>query len=132
MAKFYGEIGYGENVEIRPGVWQDEITERLYFGDVIRNTRKLSEGEHLNNDLSVGNSISIVADAYAYDHFFAIRYIKWAGSFWTISEVVVERPRLILRLGTVYNGPTAPEALFGAAKFGETKYPDGSEYVYET
>ena len=107
MTKFHGAIGYGEASEIAPGVWQDAITERLYFGDVERNTRKLQEGQYLNNDLSVGNSISIVADPYAYDHFFAIRYVKWAGTLWTVSEVTVQSPRLLLRLGGVYNGPRA-------------------------
>ena len=112
MAKFYGEIGYGETVESAPGVWTDEIVEYKYYGDVIRNTRKFQEGEYLNNDLSVGNSISIVADAYANEHFFAIRYIKWAGTLWTVSDVEVQSPRLILRLGGVYNGPkaTAPSS----------------------
>jgi len=106
MAKFYGEIGYGETVETAPGVWADNIVEYHYYGDVVRNTRSLQEGEKLNNDLSVGNSISIVADAYANEHFFAIRYIKWAGTLWTVSDVEVQSPRLLLRLGGVYNGPT--------------------------
>lgn len=105
MPKFYGVIGYGETVETSPGVWVDQIVERSYFGDVLRNTRRLKEGESLNNDLSVGNSISIVADAYANEHFHAIRYISWAGALWTVSEVEVESPRLKLRLGEVYNGP---------------------------
>jgi hypothetical protein len=106
MARFHGRIGYGESVETAPGVWVDEITERSYFGDVMRNARNLREGENLNMDLSVQNSISIVADAYANDHFFAIRYVEWAGVLWTISSVEVQSPRLLLRLGEVYNGPT--------------------------
>jgi hypothetical protein len=107
MAKFYGVIGYGEAVETVPGVWKDRIVEFNYYGDVVRNTRHLQEGENLNNDLTVGNSISIVADAYANEHFFAIRYIKWAGALWTVSDVEVQSPRLLLRLGGVYHGPTA-------------------------
>jgi hypothetical protein len=107
MAKFFGRVGYGSTVEVNPGVFQDVITERSYYGDVILNTRKLSEGENLNKDLSVQNSISIVADAYANDHFFAIRYVEWAGVLWTVSDVEVQSPRLLLRLGEVYNGPTA-------------------------
>lgn len=106
MARFFGRIGYGESVETAPGVWIDAIVERDYFGDVIRNARTLREGENLNADLSVQNSISIVADAYANDHFFAIRYVEWAGTLWTVSSVEVQSPRLILRLGEVYNGPT--------------------------
>ena len=107
MAKFYGAIGYGESVETVPGVWADTIIEFQYYGDVVRNTRKIQDGEKLNYDLSVGNSISIVADAYANEHFFAIRYIKWAGALWTVSDVEVQSPRLLLRLGGVYNGPKA-------------------------
>lgn len=105
MAKFYGVIGYGETVMTAPGVWEDSIVEHKHYGDVVRNTRKLQEGTTLNNDLSVGNSISIVANAYANEHFFAIRYIEWAGALWTVSDVEVQSPRLLLRLGGVYNGP---------------------------
>lgn len=107
MAKFYGNIGYGETVETPSGsgVWIDTITELPYYGDVLRNTRHSQEGVPINNDLSVQNSISIVADAYANEHFFAIRYIQWQGALWTVSDVEVQRPRLLLRLGGVYNGP---------------------------
>jgi hypothetical protein len=106
MARFFGRIGYAEPVETAPGVHVDEIVEREYFGDVIRDARNLREGENLNPDLSVQNSITIVADAYANEHFFAIRYVEWAGALWTVSSVEVQSPRLLLRLGEVYNGPT--------------------------
>lgn len=108
MARFHGVVGYGETVEtpVGSGVWVDEITEFSYYGDVVRNTRKLDEGEHLNNDISVSNSISIVADQYAIEHFFLIKYVKWAGTLWTVTNVEVQSPRLLLRLGSVYNGPT--------------------------
>jgi hypothetical protein len=107
VAKFSGKIGYGVSEETALGVWEDTIVERSYFGDVVRNTRRLQEGEGLNDDLTVGNSISIVADAYANEHFFAIRYVEWAGALWTVSDVEVQSPRLLLRLGRVYNGPKA-------------------------
>lgn len=119
MARFYGRVGYGESVEVLDeddkgtGVWVDEIVEYSYYGDVVRNARNLQEGENLNFDLSVQNSISIVADAYANEHFFAIRYIEWAGTLWTVSAVEVQSPRLLLRLGEVYNGPTPRSTYFG-------------------
>ena len=108
MTKLYGEVGYGGAVETPEGsgVYVDDIVERKLYGDVIRNARSLQTGEKLNNDLSVSNSISIVADAYARDHFFEIRYVKWAGTRWHVTEVEVQAPRLVLRLGEVYNGPT--------------------------
>lgn len=107
MARFYGEVGYGVSVDVGGGVWEDQITERTYSGDVVRNSRTLTTGESVNDDISVGNSLSIVADPYANAHFFAIRYVKWAGAYWKVDTVEVQRPRLLLRLGGVYNGPKA-------------------------
>jgi hypothetical protein len=107
MAKFFGAIGYGHTVETAPGVHRMQITEKEYYGDVIRNTRQLREGEKLNNDIGVNNSISIVADAYANDNFHAIIFVEWMGALWDVSDIDVQRPRLLLRLGGVYNGPRA-------------------------
>lgn len=109
MARFYDAVGYGESVEtpLDSGVWVDVITEVTYFGDVIRNTRKLESGESLNDDITVGNSISIVADDYAIEHFSKIKYVRWAGTLWTVTNVEVKSPRLVLSLGSVYNGPSS-------------------------
>jgi hypothetical protein len=100
-------VGYGTSVETAPGVWKDTIVEKPYFGDVLRNIRQLREGETANGSLSVNNSISIVADAYANQNFIAIRYVWWMGTTWTVSDVEVRSPRLLLTLGGVYNGPKA-------------------------
>jgi hypothetical protein len=105
MARFHGRVGFGEPTETAPGVFADVITEHSFYGDVVQNRRNLHQGDGLNKDLSVSNSISIVANAYAREHFFAIKYVEWAGKFWTVADVTVEAPRLILQLGEVYNGP---------------------------
>lgn len=116
MAKFFGKVGYGHSVAGQNGVWEDQITEQKYYGDVVRNTRRLVTGQEVNSDITVGNSISIVADAYASENFFAIRYVEWAGALWTVEDVEVQSPRLLLRLGGVYNGPVpAPQAPQGDA-----------------
>lgn len=107
MAKFHGRVGFGETEQVKPGVYADNVVEHLFYGDVVQNRRGLRQGENLNKDITVSNSISIVASAYAREHFFAIRYVEWAGKLWTVTEVEVEAPRLILQLGEVYNGPTA-------------------------
>jgi len=108
MAKFYGKIGYKtESVETKPGVWEEGVVEHDAYGDLLTNTRALQAREDsVNDNITVNNSISIVMDAYAREHFFAIRYIKWAGVLWKVSNVEVQSPRLLLTLGGVYNGPT--------------------------
>lgn len=103
MGKFYGEIGYGETIETAPGVHQELITIRHYFGDVLRMTSRMRDGENLNDDLVLDNKLSIVADPFAYEKFHSMRYVKWMGALWKITSVEVLRPRLILTIGGVYN-----------------------------
>lgn len=105
MARFFGKVGYGQMEETRSGVHDEVITEMSYFGDVVRDARSTREGDNVHDDISTTNSISIVADAYANEHIQAMRYVEWGGVCWKISEVEIERPRLILRLGGVYHGP---------------------------
>ena len=106
MGKFYGEIGYAEQIEATPGVWREQITERKYIGDVIKNVSRIRNGENLNDDLTIDNRLSIIADPFAYEKFHAMRYVNWMGALWKITSVEVQRPRLILTIGGVYNGPT--------------------------
>lgn len=111
MTRFSGAVGFATSTEVRPGVWEDTIVERSYFGDVIRTSRRLqADDDSVNDDIASENSISIVADPYASEQFFAVRYVRWAGTLWEVPSVEARSPRLILRLGGVYNGPTpAPD-----------------------
>lgn len=103
MPKFYGKIGFEETVETVPGVWEEVIAERNYYGEVVRNTRKLVASNHLNDDISINNEISIIADPYAKDHFHSMRYVEFLGTTWEVNSVEVQYPRLILSLGGKYN-----------------------------
>lgn len=106
MAKFYGQIGYATTSETAPGVWTEHLTERNYAGDILKLTRRWESGEHLNDNLAINNIFSIVADPFAYQNFHSMRYIKWMGAYWKITNIEVQRPRLILTIGGVYNGKT--------------------------
>ena len=104
MAKYYGAIGYAEQVETSPGVWTDVITERMYSGDMNRNTRRLESSESLNDDINITNEISIVADPFAYQNFHMMKYVEIMGCKWKISSIEVQHPRLLLTVGGLYNG----------------------------
>jgi hypothetical protein len=106
MARFKGNVGYiAEQVESAPGVWEDQIVEFTYSGDVIRDNSKPVPGDGLNKDVVVNNNISILCNKYAIEHYHDIRYVVWEGVRWAVTNVEVQRPRLILSLGSVYNGP---------------------------
>lgn len=104
MARFYGKVGYVKQEETSPGIWEEISEEKNYYGDITKAYRRLDGSKYLNDNISVSNNISIVADAYAYNNIFAIRYVIWMGSKWKVTNVEVQRPRLILTLGGIYNG----------------------------
>lgn len=104
MAKFFGPIGFAEQAETTPGVWEEVITERYYYGDLIRNVRRLQSSDKVNDDINVSNEISIVADPFANENFHSMRYVEFMGAKWKITSVEVQYPRLILTMGGVYNG----------------------------
>lgn len=104
MAKWYGKIGYAETAETTPGVWTDQTVEREYFGDLIRNTRRLQTADKVNDDITISNELSIVADPYAINNFHSMRYAEFLGTKWKITNIEVQYPRLLLTLGGVDNG----------------------------
>ena len=104
MAKWFGKVGFVDTQKTRPGIWKPVVTEREYFGDVIRNVRRLENSQKINDDISVGVDISIVADPFAYNNFHTLKYVEYMGNRWKVSSVDPQYPRLVLSLGGLYNG----------------------------
>lgn len=104
--RFAGKVGFGISTEVRPGVFKDVIIEKQYYGDVKRAMPQAETSDKVNDDSDVTNQIEIVADAFASENVFAIRYVWWGGKKWKVPSREVRPPRIILRQGGVYNGPT--------------------------
>ena len=104
--KFYGPVGFVEVGEKRAGVKTLIPTERNYSGDVLKRSIRYQSAESVNDSIGVQQQISIVADPYARNHVGSMRYVKWMGTAWKITDVSVQYPRLILTLGGAYNGAT--------------------------
>lgn len=100
--KWYGQLGYRENVEVEPGVWEDQITEVNKYGDILRNYSSNQQGAKINDDISVSNQISMLADPYLLKSFHKIIYITYGGAKWRVSNIEVQYPRLIVTLGSLY------------------------------
>lgn len=108
--KFYGPVGFIDIVEKRPGVKVSEPVERNYSGDILRRSFRSEHGESVNDSVVASQQVSIVADPYARNHAGTIKYVKWMGTAWKVTEVSVQYPRLILTLGGAYNGATVRSA----------------------
>ena len=104
MAKFCGKIGYIDTVEVEPGIWEEQIIERSYYGDLTRNTSRFQASGGVNDDININNIISIVADPYANENFQHMRYVEFMGAKWKISNVEIQYPRILLTIGGLYNG----------------------------
>ena len=108
MAKFYGVIGYATTEETKPDVWVETITERQYYGDIIRASRRVeSSQDTINDGVTINNEISIVADPYAQKNIDMMRYVKIRGTAWKITSVEIQYPRLNISIGGIYNGKTS-------------------------
>ena len=108
MSKWHGKIGFAEQVEYEPGKYEHVVTERPYFGDLIRNTRLIQNSGNAIDNININNQISIIADPYANQNLRSISYVEFMGDNWTVTNVDVQRPRLILTIGGLHtNGRQA-------------------------
>ena len=112
--KFYGPVGFTERIEVRPGVWKQSPVEHSYSGNVLQRSVNYRSGESVNDDIVPSQQISILADPYARNHVGSMKYVRWMGTAWKITEIKVQYPRLILSLGGPYNGATVGSSNTGA------------------
>lgn len=113
MAKFYGLIGFSVTEEqtidgVTTGVWTSQIIERPYYGDVIKNSRRYSSTDKINDDIEITNELSVIADPFAMNNFHNMKYVKWLGGCWKITSVDIQYPRVTLSVGGIYNGESSP------------------------
>lgn len=107
--KYFGKVGFLHTVDRGDGVWEEHIVEHDYYGDIYRLNKHTENGEDLNDNIRFNNQISIVADAFAMENFYNIKYVTWMGTKLKVNTVTVAHPRLTLEIGGVYNGPTEDE-----------------------
>lgn len=102
MAKFFGTIGFVKTVESAPGVWEEQVVERNYYGNVVSRQRSLATSG-INDNINISDEISIVADPFAKENYFAIRFVEYMGTKWRVASISVQYPRINLSLGGLYN-----------------------------
>ena len=106
MARFCGKVGYVDTDKTSPGVYENTPEEYTYYGDITNISKRWQTNDNLNDDIRLEQNISIMADAYAWDNYYKIRYVIIDGIAWRVTNVQVSRPRLILYIGGIYNGET--------------------------
>lgn len=109
MNRFYGKIGFAVCEESddpeKAGYYENKIVEREYYGDIIRNSRRLTlSSESTNGKIALNNDFSIICDPYAQENFHSIIYVEFMNVKWIVTSVEEEYPRLKLTVGGKYDG----------------------------
>lgn len=105
MAKFYGVIGFVQQEETSPGIWEDVCTEKPYYGELLKNLARHQSANQLNDNFVVSDEISIIADGYLRENLAFIKYVNYMGINWKVTNLDgTNYPRIVLTLGGIYNG----------------------------
>ena len=106
MPRCSGVIGYALDGETRPGVWTEGITDKKYFGEIVRDNRRIVDQGEINGSININNNISIVSNKFMLDNLEFMRYLTLSSastSKWKITSVDIKPPRIIITLGGLYN-----------------------------
>ena len=103
MSRWYGKIGFSVQEETSPGIWNEVVVEKNYYGDISNRSRRWQQGQDLLDDITITNEIIITTDPYIIENLTNIRYVEIMGIKWKITNITLNHPRLTLSLGGIYN-----------------------------
>ena len=101
--KCSGKIGYARTEETSPGVYQQIITEKQYYGDLVRSTAQIIDSSTINSSVKLNNNISVLCNNYMSDNLGCVRYLTFKKSKWKVSSMEIKDNRIIFTLGDLYN-----------------------------
>lgn len=105
MSKWFGKIGFSSSVEIDDDVWDEEIIEYDFYGDLIsHNSSNSLTNSTVVENVQLNNQLVIYADPYAREHYQNIKYVVIDSVKWSVRSVSVKYPKLTLSFGGIYNG----------------------------
>ena len=106
MAKYSGMLGYVMPAkEDPPGIWKPSaVVEKLGRGDLIGQTINNEDVGGLSDGITINNQLSIIMDPFVNRNLESLKYVILYGTRWEIKSMTINRPRVRLTLGGVYNG----------------------------
>lgn len=105
--RFHGWIGFVKSVDRGDGVWVAEATEFEVSGDITTFKRRWQDTTQNGDVLFNNTSISVPLSSRLQENLQDIRYVKWKGQYWCVTDISESPPRVNLSLGGVYRGNTA-------------------------
>lgn len=109
MTKVSCIAGYAKQEEVEPGIFEDVITERRIRGDLLGDVQRRNAAITINDEITITNRLSVIADKYINDNMNALVYVKLDGVYWKVSSIENQRPRLLIYFGGMWHGSTPSE-----------------------
>lgn len=103
--RYSGKLGIAQQTEVRPGVWEETITERDVLGTVKQRTEVLEQGDNILPRYSTTTSISVLSRGLGPMDNSMLRYVTWLGKRWQIASTVTDYPHLTFFIREEYHGP---------------------------
>lgn len=110
MSKFTGLVGFITQEESIPGVWSPIENSKKMRGDLISssatngNGSRIADSGKVNDDVSLNHRVSLLGDYYTFNNYLNIKWIQIGGRKLEVSSIELQRPRVILTVGGLWNG----------------------------
>lgn len=98
-------LGFAESKQVRPGIWDDEITEVPKLAEVRQRTETFQVEGNVIPEYKTTTSVSVLSQGPVKPDYSNLRYVLYAGERWIVTSAVHEPPRMTLFIGEVYSGP---------------------------
>jgi len=103
--RYSGKLGISEQTEVRPGIWEDVITEHDVVGTVETKSETLVIGDQILPRAGTTTSVSLFSRGAKVQDNSDIAYVTHAGKRWVPQSIVTNYPRIVMYLGEEYHGP---------------------------
>lgn len=106
MTKYVTTIGYAiiKEREDEPSVFENTIVKKKYRCERTKTTRNLTISEVPTGNISASVTISFLANTFARENMFNIRYATYMGQEWIVTSVDFKDSKITCYLGGLYNG----------------------------
>lgn len=110
--KYSGMAGVVEDsIEISPGIWKPAgVREIKATGDFVSSRKEFSvRSDSTNDDVTMSNTISIVMSKDLFNNLSNLRYLTVNGARYKVTSFEINRPRIVITLGGLWNGDVPGE-----------------------
>ena len=98
-------LGFAEEQQVRPGIWDDVITEVPKLADIAQRTEAFEVEGNILPEYRTSTTVSVLSQGPVKPDYSNLRYVLYAGERWIVSSAVHAPPRLTIYIGEVYSGP---------------------------